>query len=99
MVQDRTVTTLLTICTLILIVGALFLARAIIAPIALSIFIIAVASPLQTALERRLPRHLALFVTVGVILALIAVLEYLVIWGFTRHGSIAVALYPSNGLA
>jgi predicted PurR-regulated permease PerM len=84
MVQDHTVKTLLAICTLILVVGALFFARAIIAPVALSLFIIAVAWPLQSALQQRVPKHLALIITIGVILAVIAVLEYLVIWGFTR---------------
>ena len=84
MVQDHTVKTLLAICTLILVVGALFFARAIVAPVALSLFIIAVAWPLQSALQERVPKHLALVITILVILAVIAVLEYLLIWGFTR---------------
>jgi hypothetical protein len=48
-------------------------------PFALSIFDIAVAWSLQTALERGLPKHFALIVTVGVILVVIIVLECLVI--------------------
>jgi len=80
--QGRSINTLLLLCTLILAFGALYLARAIIAPVSLSLFIIAVAWPLQSALERRMPKLLALALTVLAILAVIAVLEYLVIWGF-----------------
>jgi len=84
MAQDQTVKILLTICTLLLVIAALFFARAIIAPVVFSLFIIAVAWPLQSALQRRLPKHLALIVTLAVILAIIGVLEYAIIWGFSR---------------
>jgi AI-2 transport protein TqsA len=60
----------------------LYFAMAILAPVTLSLFIIAVAWPLQSALERRMPKFLALTGTVLAILVVIAVLEYLVIWGF-----------------
>lgn len=82
--DDRTIKTLLLLCTTVLILGALHFARAIIAPVTLALFIIAVAWPLQSALERRLQKHVALAVTITTILAVIAVLEYLVIWGFAR---------------
>jgi AI-2 transport protein TqsA len=80
--QDRTIKVLLLLCSLVLIFGALYFAMAILAPVTLSLFIIAVAWPLQSALERRMPKFLALTGTVLAILVVIAVLEYLVIWGF-----------------
>jgi AI-2 transport protein TqsA len=80
--QDRTIKILLLLCSVVLIFAALYFARAIIAPVTLSLFIIAVAWPLQSALERRMPKLLALLGTILAILAVIAVLEYLVIWGF-----------------
>lgn len=84
MLNDRTIKTLLLLCTVILILGALHLARAIVAPVALALFIISVAWPLQSTLERRMPKLVALVVTIVTILAIIAVLEYLVIWGFAH---------------
>jgi predicted PurR-regulated permease PerM len=82
--RDRSLKTLLLLCTLVLVFSALYFARAIIAPVTLSLFIIAVAWPLQSALERRMPKLLALTVTILTILAIIAVLEYLVMWGFSH---------------
>jgi AI-2 transport protein TqsA len=82
--QDRTIKILLLLCSLVLIFAALYFARAIIAPVTLSLFIIAVAWPLQSALERRMPKLLALTGTILAILAVIAVLEYLVMWGFSH---------------
>ncbi len=82
MKRDRVVRILLLLCTLVLVFAALYFARAIIAPVTFSLFIIAIAWPLQKALQATIPKLLALVVTIVVTLAVIAVLVFLVVWGF-----------------
>lgn len=82
MKQDRAVRILLLLCTSVLILAALYFARAIMAPVAFSLFVIAIAWPLQSALQARIPKLLALVVTIIVTLSVIAVLVFLVVWGF-----------------
>jgi len=82
--QDRTIKTLLLLCTLVLVLAALHFARAIVAPVALSLFIIAVTWPLHGALARRMPQLLALALTIAAVLIVLATMQYLVIWGFGR---------------
>ena len=84
MTQDRTIKTLLLFCATILILGGLYLARPIIAPVAFSLFIIAVVWPIQQALQTRIPKLLALAVTIVGVLVVISVLGYLLIWGFSK---------------
>jgi predicted PurR-regulated permease PerM len=52
------------------------------APVTFTLFIVAIAWPLQSALQARIPKLLALVVTIVVTLAIIAVLVLLVVWGF-----------------
>jgi len=70
------------LCTSILILAALYFSRAIMAPVAFAIFVVAIAWPLQSALQARLPQLLALVITIVATLAIIAGLVLLVIWGF-----------------
>jgi AI-2 transport protein TqsA len=79
--RDRVVRTSLVLCTSILILAGLYLARAIIAPVAFSLFVVAIAWPLQSALQTRIPKLLALVVTIVVTLAVIGTLVFLVVWG------------------
>lgn len=72
------------LCALVLALGALYFARAIIAPVTFSLFVVAVVWPLQSALQARLPKLLAAIITIAVILAIIAVFEYLIFWGISR---------------
>jgi len=74
--------TLLLLCTLVLVFAAIHFAAAIVAPVSFALFVIAIVWPLQSALQRRIPKLLALVVTVSATLAAIAVLVVLVIWGF-----------------
>jgi AI-2 transport protein TqsA len=74
--------TLLLLCTLVLVFAAIHFAAAIAAPVTFALFVIAIVWPLQSALQRRIPKLLALLVTVSATLAVIAVLVLLVIWGF-----------------
>jgi AI-2 transport protein TqsA len=82
MSQDRAVRTSLLICSLVLILAVAYFASTIIAPITFAFFIIAIVWPLQSALQARMPKLLALTVTILVTLAVIAALVYLVVWGF-----------------
>ncbi|HXX07664.1 MAG TPA: AI-2E family transporter [Pseudolabrys sp.] len=82
MKRDKTERTLLLLCTSIIILAGSYFAGAIIAPIAFAIFVIAIAWPLQSALQVRIPKLLALAVTIIVTIAIIAVLVFLVVWGF-----------------
>jgi AI-2 transport protein TqsA len=76
------VRTSLLLCTLVLTIAALYYAGPIAAPVAFALFIIAIVWPLQRALQRRIPTLLALAVTLAVTLAVIALLLFLVAWGF-----------------
>jgi predicted PurR-regulated permease PerM len=82
MQPNRSILILLLLCTLILVFAALHYASAIIAPAAFALFVIAIVWPLQSALQARIPKLLALVVTILVTLSAIAVLVYLFIWAF-----------------
>ncbi|HEY6754574.1 MAG TPA: AI-2E family transporter [Pseudolabrys sp.] len=82
MKYDGVVRISLLLCTSILVLAALYFSRAIMAPVAFALFVVAIAWPLQSALQARIPQLLALVVTIVVTLAIIAVLVLLVIWGF-----------------
>jgi predicted PurR-regulated permease PerM len=68
MTHDRVIRTLLGLCTAILVFAGLYSARSILAPVAFSFFIIAIVWPFQRQLQARIPKLLALAVTVLVIL-------------------------------
>src|SRR5215475_10617419 len=91
MAQVRVIETLLALCAAVLLFGALYSARSILAPVACSLFIIAVVWPFQRRLQARIPKLLALVVTVSVILLVIAVLGLLIVWGFSRIGQWIIA--------
>ena len=82
--QDRTIRTLLFFCATILVLGGLYLAQPIIAPVAFSLFVVAIVWPIQEALQSRIPKLLALVATILGILVVISVLGYLLIWGFSK---------------
>ena len=84
MPQDRTIKTLLLFCATILIFGGIHLAQPIIAPVAFALFVIAIVWPVQQALQAKIPKLLALLVTILGVLLVISVLGFLLIWGFSR---------------
>lgn len=86
MTQDRVIRTLLGLCTAVLIFAALHSARSILAPVVFSLFIIAIVWPLQSRLQARVPKLLALAITVLATLAVITLLASLLVWGFSRIG-------------
>ena len=86
MTQDRVIRTLLGLCTAVLIFAALHSARSILAPVVFSLFIIAIVWPLQSRLQARVPKLLALAITVLATLVVITLLASLLVWGFSRIG-------------
>src|SRR6266542_1706797 len=83
---SRGALTMLGLCTAILVFCGLYFARSILAPVAFSLFVIAIVWPLQRALETRVPRLLALVVTLAVTLLVVTVLGYLIVWAFGTVG-------------
>ena len=49
---------MLALCTAVLVFAGLYFARSILAPVAFSLFVIAIVWPLQRTLETRIPRCL-----------------------------------------
>jgi len=82
MAQYRLIETLLGLCTAILVFAALYFARSILAPVAFSLFIIAIVWPLQSTLQTRIPKPFALAITIVVTAVFVTVLMSLIIWSF-----------------
>ena len=76
---SRAVPIMLGLCTAVLVLSGLYLASSILAPVAFSLFVIAVVWPLQRRLEAWMPRLIALVVTLLVTLAVVTVLGYLIV--------------------
>ncbi len=83
---SRGALTMLGLSTAVLVFAGLYFARSILAPVAFSLFVIAIVWPLQRALEARIPRLLALVVTLAVTLLVVTVLGYLIVWAFGTIG-------------
>jgi AI-2 transport protein TqsA len=83
---SRAALTMLGLCTAVLVFCGLYLARSILAPVAFSLFVVAIVWPLQRELETRIPRLLALVVALVVTLLVVTVLGYLIVWAFGTVG-------------
>jgi len=70
---------MLGLCTTVLVFAALYFAQFILAPVAFSLFIIAIVWPLQSALQKRTPRLVALVITVLAIVCTFTVLASLTV--------------------
>ena len=73
---------MLGLCTVVAVAAALSVARPIFAPIAFSIFIIALVWPIQSTLQGKVPTLLALAITISMTAIVIAIVAFLVVWGF-----------------
>src|SRR5215813_12516489 len=83
---SRGALTMLGLCTAVLVLAALYFARSILAPVAFSLFVVAIVWPLQRALESRIPRLLALIAALVVTLLVMTVLGALITWAFGAVG-------------
>ena len=75
----------------VLLAAAAAQASTVFAPLALAIFIVAIVWPLQHRLQARMPKLLALAITIVVTVAVCLAFASLVIWGFSRVGRSLVA--------
>jgi len=82
MKHDGVVRISLLLIASIVTLAALYYSQAIMAPVTFGLFTVAIAWPLQSALQKRIPKLLALVVTIVVTLAILAILIFLVVWGF-----------------
>jgi AI-2 transport protein TqsA len=79
------------VITGILVIGLLYVARSVFGPLAFSLFAIALVWPLQVALQRRLPKLLALFITLAITAIVIVTVGSAIVWGITRVGQWLIA--------
>jgi AI-2 transport protein TqsA len=86
MIADRGMRSMLAICTAILVFAAMQAAAGLLAPIACAIFAVAVAWPLQRALQARIPKLIALAVTILVAVVIVITLGSMIVWGVSRVG-------------
>jgi AI-2 transport protein TqsA len=73
---------------------AAYEAASVFAPLALALFIIAIVWPLQRRLQSRLPRLVALAITVVLTVAICVAFASLAVWGFGRVGRALIADAP-----
>lgn len=90
----RGLTVLVGLCATFLSIAALSLASSVFEPLAFSLFIIALVWPLQEGLQKRVPKLVALAVTLALTILTILVLTGLIGWGFGRVGRWFIAEAP-----
>ena len=76
----------LIICTSVLAIAALYFARSVFAPAAVSLFAVAVVWPVQKWLEERLPQLIALAITLLLTVFVLSALLALSVWGIGQVG-------------
>jgi AI-2 transport protein TqsA len=86
MTADSAIRSMLALCTAILAAAALYLAGSIFAPVAFSIFAMAIVWPLQKALQTRMPKLIALLFTLLLTLIALGLLALAVAWGSSQIG-------------
>jgi AI-2 transport protein TqsA len=91
MMADRTLKITVGIIAAVLVAAAAAQASAVFAPLALAFFIIAIVWPLQRRLQARMPKLLALAITMIVTVAVCLAFASLAVWGFGRVGHSLVA--------
>ncbi|SED89604.1 Predicted PurR-regulated permease PerM [Rhizobiales bacterium GAS188] len=84
--SDRGLLALVGVCTVILVAAALYLARSVFAPLAFALFIIAIVWPLQRVLQARMPKLLALAVSILATIVIVTTAASMIVWGFGRVG-------------
>jgi len=83
MVTDRQTRVMLAICTAIIVSAALYFARSIFAPFSFALFMVAIAWPLQRALQAKLPQAIALLLTLVLTLVVIIAVSSMVTWALS----------------
>jgi AI-2 transport protein TqsA len=86
MTGDGTIRGMLALCTAILVAAALYLGRSIFAPVAFSLFALAIVWPFQGALQAKIPKLVALVFTLLLTLIVFAMLGLAIAWGSGQVG-------------
>jgi len=86
MAGDRLIRTALVVIATVAVLVALYFARFVFTPVAFALFIMAIAWPLQSRLQSRMPPLLALTVIVVVIVLVCIAFGALIAWSFARIG-------------
>jgi predicted PurR-regulated permease PerM len=71
---------------IVIVLAALKVASAVVAPVAFALFLIALLWPLQSRLQAAMPRLLALSISISVLVVAFAGFASLIAWGFGRVG-------------
>ena len=91
MAADRALKTMVGVILAILLSVAAQQAGSVLAPLALALFIIAIVWPVQRWLQVRLPKLLALAITIVVTISICMAFASLAVWGFGRVGRSLIA--------
>jgi AI-2 transport protein TqsA len=86
MIENGAIRGMLAVCATILVCAALYLGGSIFAPVAFSMFVLAIVWPFQSALQTRMPKLVALVFTVLLTLIVLAALALAVAWGSSQVG-------------
>ncbi len=89
--SDSALRAMVGVGTAILVVAALGVAQPVFAPLTFALFIIAIVWPLQSWLQARLPKLVALAVSVLVTIVVIGAFAWVITWGLNRVGRYVVA--------
>ena len=91
MAGDNSIRILAVLCTAILVTAALYFGSAIFAPVAMSLFVMAIVWPLQKAIEAKIPRVFALLFTLVATVVVIGTLALITAWGIGMVGRWLIA--------
>jgi AI-2 transport protein TqsA len=81
MAGDNSIRILAVLCTAILVTAALYFGSAVFAPVAMSLFVMAIVWPLPKTIKARIPRVLALLLTLDTTVVVIGTLALTTAWG------------------
>ena len=84
--SDRALRAMVGVGTAILVVAAAAIAQTVFAPLAFALFIIAIVWPLQARLQARLPKLLALAISMLATIVVLGAFGWVITWGFSRVG-------------
>lgn len=91
MAEENPIPVLPALCATILTAAALYFASGILAPVAVSLFLIAILWPLQKSLESRIPRLIALLLTLAATVVVLFSFGWMISWGLGMVGRWLVA--------
>ncbi len=81
--KGRGIAAMLAVCTTILLITALYLASSIFAPLVFALFFLAIVWPLQRTLQQKLPKSVALFLTLMVSVIAVLVFGSIMAWALS----------------